>query len=325
MVAEMVPQRALQPRAFSIMPMVWSVGSVFGPSFGGFFARPAEQFPRLFGNFELFKRFPFLLPNLIAFVFFVISTLFAVLFLEETLESRKHRKDWGLEVGERITRVFRCGKPSKESLIRSRARARAQAARARIQARTQTRTGHGSRRGSFVDDEAHAPLLSSNANHSTAHLPLGGALSPTTTRDDSNQLAKAASEATSSSAANTLGQTTLSSKDTSIFTYQIWMALVAYMLLAVHAVAYDQVLPVFLNYPHETHDASNTQLPFKFSGGFGLSSGRIGTIFTVNALISGFAQFVAFPPLCTRFGALNCFRFSCEFPPTKINVSLLSC
>ena len=31
MVAEMVPGKELQPRAFSIMPLVWGVGSVFGP------------------------------------------------------------------------------------------------------------------------------------------------------------------------------------------------------------------------------------------------------------------------------------------------------
>ncbi|RAL60437.1 hypothetical protein DID88_000212 [Monilinia fructigena] len=30
MVAEMVPEKELQPRAFSIMPLVWSLGSIFG-------------------------------------------------------------------------------------------------------------------------------------------------------------------------------------------------------------------------------------------------------------------------------------------------------
>ncbi|EPQ67835.1 Bgt-614 [Blumeria graminis f. sp. tritici] len=41
MVAEMVPEKELQPVAFTIMPLVWSIGSIFGPSFGGFFAKPA--------------------------------------------------------------------------------------------------------------------------------------------------------------------------------------------------------------------------------------------------------------------------------------------
>lgn len=81
MVAEMVPERSLQPRAFSIMPLVWSLGSVIGPSFGGFFADPASQYPDLFGNWEFFKRFPFALPNFVATIFFLISAASATLFL----------------------------------------------------------------------------------------------------------------------------------------------------------------------------------------------------------------------------------------------------
>ena len=33
-VAEMIPQRELQPRAFSVMPLVWTIGSILGPAFG---------------------------------------------------------------------------------------------------------------------------------------------------------------------------------------------------------------------------------------------------------------------------------------------------
>ncbi|KIH94313.1 major facilitator superfamily transporter [Sporothrix brasiliensis 5110] len=308
MVAEMVPQKALQPRAFSIMPMVWSIGSVFGPSFGGFFARPAEQFPGLFGQVEFFKKYPFLLPNLIACVFFIFSTVNAFLFLEETLESRKHKTDWGIELGERITRIFRGGRPSKRSALRARTRARAEA---RAEAR--------GRRLSFIDDEASAPLLSSAAIRNESDLTLGASKPPTAV-DDSTQLAKVAVAAVSSGAPEVLGEARLTSTHSSaqtpsIFTYQTSMALLCYTMLALHSVAYDQVLPVFLNYPYEKHDSSNTNLPFKFSGGFGLSSGSIGTIFTVNALISGFAQFAAFPPLCSRFGALRCYRYSCVLLP----------
>lgn len=311
MVAEMVPQRVLQPRAFSVMPMVWSIGSVFGPSFGGFFARPAEQYPGVFGNFELFKMFPFLLPNLIACIFFIFSAFSAFLFLEETLESRKYKRDWGLELGERLTRIFRGGKPSKRSVVRARVRARAQA-----------RSEDRSRRLSFVDDEASAPLLSTSTLQSETDISLGGSKPPSAV-GESDQLAKVAAAAVATGAPEILGDpmtaSTSSSKGPGIFRYQTSMALLSYTLLALHSVAYDQVLPVFLNYPHETHDSTNTRLPFKFSGGFGLSSGSIGTIFTVNALIAGFAQFIAFPPLCTRFGPLKCFRYSCKSCPSRIS------
>jgi len=82
MVAEMVPERVLQPQAFSIMPLVWSIGSVFGPAFGGFFARPAEQYPDIFGNVEFLKRYPFALPNLMACCVFFVSFMTGLLFLQ---------------------------------------------------------------------------------------------------------------------------------------------------------------------------------------------------------------------------------------------------
>jgi hypothetical protein len=93
-----------------------------------------------------------------------------------------------------------------------------------------------------------------------------------------------------------------------VFTRQTVINLVSYTFLALHSVAFDQVLPVFLNYPSQEHTSLNTSLPFFFSGGFGLNSGRIGTIFTLYGITCGAIQFVLFPPLCARFGVLRCFR-----------------
>lgn len=82
MVAEMVPEKELQPRAFSIMPLVWSLGSVVGPAFGGFFSNPAESFPNVFGKIAYFRHYPYALPNLLATIFFLISAASATFFLK---------------------------------------------------------------------------------------------------------------------------------------------------------------------------------------------------------------------------------------------------
>ncbi|KAK1837211.1 major facilitator superfamily domain-containing protein [Podospora conica] len=246
MVAEMVPEKELQPRAFSIMPLVWSLGSVFGPAFGGFFAHPAEHYPGLFGNIEFFKKYPFALPNLMACFVFFISFMTGLLFLEETLEGKRHRPDWGLALGEKLKRSF--GRPSSRK--------------------------HRHRRQSFVDDEASAPLLASSSAYRPQHsLPK----------------AKAASYA-------------------EIFTNQTIINLVSYTFLALHSVAYDQVLPVFLNYPRQIPDGTNTHLPFRFSGGFGIGSNKIGTIYTVYGITCGIIQFFLFPLFCARFGVQNCYK-----------------
>ena len=57
-----------------------------------------------------------------------------------------------------------------------------------------------------------------------------------------------------------------------VFTHQSNLNLVAYTLLALHSVAYDQLIPVFLHLPPQSDRSidSDVQLPFKFAGGFGL-------------------------------------------------------
>lgn len=104
-----------------------------------------------------------------------------------------------------------------------------------------------------------------------------------------------------------------------VFTRQSVINLISYTFLALHSVAYDQVLPVFLNYPEHpgdnngsqppTHDAGPLSFLF-FSRGFGLDSGRIGTIFTLYGVVCGLIQFLVYPWLCARFGVLRCFRGS---------------
>lgn len=115
-VAEIVPVKELQPRAFSIMPLVWSIGSVVGPAFGGFFAQPATKYPDWFGNIDFFHRFPYALPNLIASAFFLFSATTTFLFLQESLSSKRGQHDVGLTLGHRLTHLFtRKSKPPRPS------------------------------------------------------------------------------------------------------------------------------------------------------------------------------------------------------------------
>ena len=99
-VAELVTKKEHQPRAYSIMPFVWCLGSIIGPAMGGALAMPCEAYPWLFPKGSLFDKYPFLLPNLVCVVvlFFGITT--GLLFLEETHVAMKDRRDVGLEAGD---------------------------------------------------------------------------------------------------------------------------------------------------------------------------------------------------------------------------------
>ena len=81
-VAEMVPEKSLQPRAFSVMPLVWTIGSIFGPILGGALAKPATRYPGIFGSDGFFSRYPFALPNLVACTLFLVGLSAGVLFLK---------------------------------------------------------------------------------------------------------------------------------------------------------------------------------------------------------------------------------------------------
>ncbi|PSK60332.1 hypothetical protein B9Z65_482 [Elsinoe australis] len=104
-VAEMVPWKELQPRAFSVMPLVWNIGSVFGPALGGALANPMRRVPNTPPPEHpgLLDLYPYLLPNIVAGVLFLVGITTGILFLDESLETAKHRRDYGREVGKRIT------------------------------------------------------------------------------------------------------------------------------------------------------------------------------------------------------------------------------
>ncbi|KAH7027754.1 major facilitator superfamily domain-containing protein [Microdochium trichocladiopsis] len=259
-VAEMVPEKELQPTAFSIMPLVWSIGSIFGPAFGGFFANPATQFPGVFGDSRFFKAFPFALPNMMGSVIFMISMATAFLFLKETVAHKRGQKDWGLVLGEKLV-AFLTGKrqPRRRSVGRE-------------------------------DEET---LLRSSNGHANHEAPL---------------LSRVQSADRKAKALRKQGLR-------SVLSPQTTLNLVCYTFLALHSVAFDQLLPVFLHYPVERHTSENVSLPLVFNGGFGLKSGSIGTIFTVYGLLCGLIQFLLYPPIATRFGILNCFKTSLVIMP----------
>ncbi|KAI4178885.1 MAG: hypothetical protein L6R41_008158 [Letrouitia leprolyta] len=259
-VAELVPQKELQPRAFSVMPLMWSIGSIFGPAFGGALANPAVKFPRIFGN-HFFKAFPYALPNLVASLFFLVGLTAGSLFLKETLETKKDRRDYGRVVGKAIIRVF--GKKKKQNR-------------------------------ELGDSEQSASLL---RHHRMASVS-------TISDEDKWQPTK-----------KWVRQGAPSYRE--VFSRQTNINLLTYTLLALHSVASDQLLPVFMHHPRQNHQSwnPNVHLPFKFGGGFGIDSDRIGLLFTLYGVSGAFIQFLIFPPVARRCGVLNSLKASTSLFP----------
>ncbi|WEW58878.1 hypothetical protein PRK78_004346 [Emydomyces testavorans] len=254
-VAELVPEKELQPRAFSLMPLVWTVGSIFGPAFGGALADPAKKHPDIFGHSDFFKKYPFALPNIAASILFVIGIVTGLLFLRETLESRKHKRDYGLMLGD-ILKGACSGRRSK------------------------------SEKSLVIDDET-TPLLDENRASHSVHM--------------------VRKKVETKPPKLTWGE---------ILSPQSQLILLAYASLGLHTLAFDSVFPVFLNYPvEESGDNIGVNLPFKFSGGFGIDSQAIGILYTLNGIIGMIVQFFVFPYAANRCGVLYCLKVtSLAFP-----------
>lgn len=80
--------------------------SILGPLIGGALAEPCKNYPDLFARGTFFDRYPFLLPNLVCAMILVVGILTGILFLEETHQEKKYRRDFGLEMGQRILSFF---------------------------------------------------------------------------------------------------------------------------------------------------------------------------------------------------------------------------
>jgi len=280
-VAELVPEKELQPKAFSVMPMLWSLGSILGPSLGGLLANPYNVKPGEGGDSRnVLKRYPFALPNIVSGAFFMIGAVVGFLYLEETLETKKSRRDYGrilgqqlLELGSALTRCVR-------QLLRLNSRPPP------TKSEGPSETDPLLRRND--KDEEHAPQ--------PKPVALG----------KSNEAPPSFRE---------------------VLTFQACLNLLFFTLLAAHCMAFDQLLPVFMQYP-TLSDCSSTNMsanrnPLHFAAGFALPPRTIGLLLTSCGVLSIFVQFFVFPPTCRRYGPLRCLRVcACIYPVIYLLVPL---
>lgn len=69
---------------------------------------------------------------------------------------------------------------------------------------------------------------------------------------------------------------------------------------------FDQLLPIFLSTSPPEH--ANTQLPFKFVDGFGLSTKAIGVVMAVQGGYSLLSNYLIVAPVTRKLGSLRLFR-----------------
>jgi MFS family permease len=75
-------------RAFSLLPLMYGLGSIIGPMLGGFLSHPVTNLPFVFGNLgvvtDFLELYPYFLPCAISAFICTLGLVFGYFFLEET-------------------------------------------------------------------------------------------------------------------------------------------------------------------------------------------------------------------------------------------------
>ncbi|RBA17235.1 hypothetical protein FPRO05_01959 [Fusarium proliferatum] len=274
-VAELVTVKEHQPRAYTIMPMVWCIGSIVGPMIGGALARPCISYPEIFARGTIWDRYPYLLPNLFSAATVFFGVIIGLLFLDETHAEKKSQRDRGREIGDYLASWFggvascngRGRSPEKQALL---------------------------------DGKQNVQYLSTSVRPGSAHSD--EALPAYRSQENSPRLAPQPD----TQSLNEAPLEPIVVRKSKTFTKPVIMNIISYGILAFHTMTFDQLFPVFLSTKRPEHPVHN--LPFKFTDGFGLETKMIGVIMSVQGLYSLFSNYLIVPPVTRRLGSLRLFR-----------------
>ncbi|KAI1269008.1 major facilitator superfamily domain-containing protein [Xylariaceae sp. FL1019] len=275
-VAELVTVKEHQPRAYTIMPVVWGLGSIVGPMIGGALAQPCISYPTLFARGTIWDRYPYLLPNLFSAFIVLVGVINGFLFLEETHAQRKMDRDRGLEIGHwiqsKLPKLKKCTDPRDEksnfAIIDDEILP-------------------------LVDHDEDLPTYRTNENTPTSSPRLRSASIATIGQDPL-------------SLSHTRQHTGVGISQT--FTRPVILNIVSFGILAFHTMTFDQLLPVFLETAVKPSEKIPTSLPFRFVDGFAFDTKTVGIILSIQGVYQLFVNLVLVPTCLKRFGALRLFR-----------------
>lgn len=282
MVGELVQKPEHEPRAYAIMPFVWSIGTIIGPSIGGTFSDPHASFPHAFPQGSLFARMPYLLPNVVCALLLLISILLGYFLLDEThpdLRPAPLQTTAGSTTRAAPHETPRLDSPLLESLE------------------------------SLETPDAVVDLCAeAYGTFARSGEPASMASSRSTSTTSLNSLA----------AEKKRLKPNLKPKKPriNIFSRRIMAVILALSIFTYHSMAYDATLPIFLeddrevpfpDSPGDAHIPSFPAILFYSPGGLGLSLRAVGMIMAVNGTIALFVQAVVFPLAAAWIGVHRLF------------------
>lgn len=275
---------------------------VIGPIIGGFLADPTaldSPLVKVFGANSTFGGkdgvqwmidYPYALPNVISAVFLTSSLLLCWTCLQETHSDLCNQYDAGIALGGMIKRFFcyvlHLGSPPRHHYVTLEDLA------------DSTRTD--------------TPDRSTRVSEETLYEPSNPHVSQSTCQVISSSARPSSENAGSGHASSIPESDNKTMTYRQIFTRNVVLTLFSFMMCPMHNASFMQLWPVFLSTPRSFADVA---LPFKFSGGLGLSTSDVGFAMAVLGVAGIILQLLVFPLVQGKYGTLLCYRVSlCVFP-----------
>ncbi|ODV77374.1 MFS general substrate transporter [Suhomyces tanzawaensis NRRL Y-17324] len=307
-IGEIATERRHQALAFSCLPLIWSVGTIVGPMIGGskYLTRPREVALQpmitnlldqvLVGNsfYEKFiTKYPYALSNVVVAIFSFLSLICTILFMEESHMKLKNRRDYGIDLGDKIRAFFGFKVPVRPWNRSFR----------KVTEHTPLIQKTSSYQEETIEENDNDSIASFEYEQSNA---AGGSI--VRRYSNSDELSRVNRPALSRS--NT-GDTVKNSY-AEIFTPAVIQAITANLLTALHNIVYSEFLPVLLARKLLVDDLD---FPFKIKGGFGFELSDIGTLLSVTGLMGTLAIVFIFPYLDRNFKTIHTYRTASSFFP----------
>lgn len=304
-IGEICVERRHQAIGFSTLPLLFNLGSVIGPLIGGspWFTRPSPHSPYEHSDFVaegisdayvLFRaKHPYALSNMVVCIFLWFSFIVGFLFLEETHDKFRNRKDYGIELGDSLL-VLTGRKRPKRSWNKC----------SDLACETSPlidTTPEPVRDPDEASIDSYNLLNGEEEEEEEAIEELDG-VTPYLSKSMSNAVVRRYS----------LASQYIPKSEPRALTSQVITVILANCIISLHSIAYGEFLPVFLAARFQK-DA--LKFPFRIVGGFGLDSSYIGTLISSTGIMGMLIVLVIFPWIDRTLGTIEGFRLSLSFFP----------
>ncbi|OUM54480.1 hypothetical protein BVG19_g3879 [[Candida] boidinii] len=353
MLGENAVEKRHQALALSVVPLLWQVGCIIGPLSGYLVDSDIlkdgnnEQF--ILGNGgkkTLFEKYPFALSNLVVAFFLIVSLIVTILFLNETCEGIKDKRDVGLEIGDKIRRSLGFDVPVRPWQVGYVSLA---ATRSQESARRKS-SGVNNDASVDIDEAPVEPLTTENFTNGGDLQQRNVSFQPIDEFDEdelSDAIGSDEDDDDDVSSVESIGMLSRRTSIALIRTYSIqsnnikdemqrnnetgyaWdvllkpsilMTLIFNFSLSCHSVVFDEFIPVLLSsnvarISGDDKDADDVTMPlashfpFKILGGFGWDSKEVGRLLSATGLVGVAMVLIVYPYIDRNCNTVRCLRF----------------